>query len=61
MCAWELCSQRLILTPPKSCLTTACVNDPMVNDIVIASGEVRPGALFACVPGSRADGHDYAQ
>ena len=36
------------------------VNDPMVNDIVIASGEVRPGALFGCVPGSRADGHDYA-
>jgi UDP-N-acetylmuramoyl-L-alanyl-D-glutamate--2,6-diaminopimelate ligase len=36
------------------------VNDPMVNDIVIASGEVTPGALFGCVPGSRADGHDYA-
>ena len=36
------------------------VNDPMVNDLVIASGEVTPGALFGCVPGSRADGHDYA-
>ena len=69
MCAWELCSQRLSLTPPKSWLTTVCltrlsttrmVNDPMVNDIVIVSGEVGPGALFGCVPGSRADGHDYA-
>ena len=37
------------------------INDPVVNEIVIASGEVRPGALFGCVPGSRADGHDYAR
>jgi UDP-N-acetylmuramyl pentapeptide synthase len=35
-------------------------DDPAVNDIVIASGEVTPGALFGCVPGARADGHDYA-
>ena len=60
MCAWELCSQRLSLTPPKSWPDDRVADDPMVNDIVIASGEVRPGALFACVPGSRADGHDYA-
>jgi UDP-N-acetylmuramoyl-L-alanyl-D-glutamate--2,6-diaminopimelate ligase len=36
------------------------VDDPVVNDFVIASGEVKPGALFGCVLGSRADGHDYA-
>jgi len=35
-------------------------DDPLVNDIVIASAEVTPGTLFGCVPGSRADGHDYA-
>jgi UDP-N-acetylmuramoyl-L-alanyl-D-glutamate--2,6-diaminopimelate ligase len=35
-------------------------DDPLVSDIVIASGEVTPGTLFGCVPGSRADGHDYA-
>jgi UDP-N-acetylmuramoyl-L-alanyl-D-glutamate--2,6-diaminopimelate ligase len=34
--------------------------DPEIKDIVIASGQVRAGALFACVPGSRADGHDFA-
>lgn len=35
--------------------------DPEISDIVIASDEVSPGALFGCVPGSRADGHDYAR
>lgn len=35
-------------------------DDPVVNDIVIASGEVTPGTLFGCIPGNRADGHDYA-
>jgi UDP-N-acetylmuramoyl-L-alanyl-D-glutamate--2,6-diaminopimelate ligase len=34
--------------------------DPEVTGIVLASGQVNPGALFACVPGNRADGHDYA-
>ncbi len=33
---------------------------PHVVDLVISSGEVTPGAMFACVPGSRSDGHDYA-
>ena len=36
------------------------VTDPEVTDVVIASGQAGPGSLFACVPGSRADGHDYA-
>jgi UDP-N-acetylmuramoyl-L-alanyl-D-glutamate--2,6-diaminopimelate ligase len=35
-------------------------SDPEISDIVIASDQVRPGALFGCVPGSRADGHAYA-
>lgn len=34
--------------------------DTEVNDVVIVSSEVSPGALFGCVRGSRADGHDYA-
>ncbi len=38
----------------------ADMGDPEVKDVVIASSQVSPGALFACVPGSRADGHDYA-
>jgi UDP-N-acetylmuramoyl-L-alanyl-D-glutamate--2,6-diaminopimelate ligase len=37
------------------------VTDPEVTDIVIASDQVSAGALFGCVPGSRADGHDYAE
>lgn len=32
-----------------------------VNDVVYASSEVKPGSLFFCVPGARADGHDFAQ
>jgi UDP-N-acetylmuramoyl-L-alanyl-D-glutamate--2,6-diaminopimelate ligase len=47
--------------PDYPTVSDCVVNDPTVHDIVIASGEVRPGALFACVPGSRADGHDYAR
>jgi UDP-N-acetylmuramoyl-L-alanyl-D-glutamate--2,6-diaminopimelate ligase len=41
-------------------VTDAVVDDPVVTDLVIATGEVRLGAMFGCVPGSRADGHDYA-
>ena len=33
---------------------------PVVTDVVLASGEVTPGALFACAPGGRTDGHDFA-
>ena len=33
---------------------------PFVTDVVLASREVTPGALFACVKGARADGHDFA-
>jgi UDP-N-acetylmuramoyl-L-alanyl-D-glutamate--2,6-diaminopimelate ligase len=36
------------------------LSDPELSDVVIASGDVGPGALFGCVPGSRSDGHDYA-
>ncbi len=31
-----------------------------VSDLVVRSSDVSPGALFACVPGGRADGHDFA-
>ncbi|HXF72691.1 MAG TPA: UDP-N-acetylmuramoyl-L-alanyl-D-glutamate--2,6-diaminopimelate ligase [Actinomycetota bacterium] len=31
-----------------------------VTDVVYRSGDVRPGALFFCVPGTRRDGHDFA-
>jgi len=31
-----------------------------VDAITHESSEVRPGALFACVPGRRVDGHDFA-
>jgi UDP-N-acetylmuramoyl-L-alanyl-D-glutamate--2,6-diaminopimelate ligase len=31
-----------------------------VSDLVVRSGDVSPGALFACVPGVRADGHAFA-
>ncbi|HXW81713.1 MAG TPA: Mur ligase family protein, partial [Acidimicrobiales bacterium] len=36
------------------------IRDPEIRDIVIASGQAGPGALFGCVPGEHADGHDYA-
>ncbi len=31
-----------------------------VTDLAYDAGRVGPGALFACVPGQRADGHDFA-
>ena len=31
-----------------------------VADATYATAEVRPGSLFFCVPGARADGHDFA-
>jgi UDP-N-acetylmuramoyl-L-alanyl-D-glutamate--2,6-diaminopimelate ligase len=31
-----------------------------VTDLAYDAGSVGPGALFACVPGQRADGHDFA-
>lgn len=31
-----------------------------MSDIAISSAEVTPGALFACIKGSNADGHDFA-
>lgn len=34
--------------------------DPDVSQIVHDSRQVGPGSLFVCLPGSRADGHDFA-
>lgn len=31
-----------------------------VTDVVLSTQEVGPGALFCCLPGSKADGHDFA-
>jgi UDP-N-acetylmuramoyl-L-alanyl-D-glutamate--2,6-diaminopimelate ligase len=31
-----------------------------ITDLAYAAAGVRPGALFFCVPGSQADGHDFA-
>ncbi len=31
-----------------------------VTDVTHRSGDVRPGSLFFCVPGTKADGHDFA-
>ena len=42
--------------PPRSSATTRCE----IADLAYAAGGVRPGALFFCIPGSRADGHDFA-
>ncbi|MFM9019626.1 MAG: Mur ligase family protein [Actinomycetota bacterium] len=33
---------------------------PDITAIRYRSGDVRPGDLFACLPGTRADGHDFA-
>ena len=32
-----------------------------VTDIAYDTRKVGPGALFVCVPGARADGHDFAE
>jgi UDP-N-acetylmuramoyl-L-alanyl-D-glutamate--2,6-diaminopimelate ligase len=40
------------------------IGDPStvdVRDIVLDSREAHPGALFCCVRGARADGHDFAE
>jgi UDP-N-acetylmuramoyl-L-alanyl-D-glutamate--2,6-diaminopimelate ligase len=34
--------------------------DPVVRDVEIVSGRAQPGTLFACIRGSRSDGHDFA-
>ncbi|NIR34858.1 MAG: UDP-N-acetylmuramoyl-L-alanyl-D-glutamate--2,6-diaminopimelate ligase, partial [Actinobacteria bacterium] len=34
--------------------------DPLITDVVHDSRRAGPGVLFACIPGSRADGHDFA-
>ena len=41
---------------------TEIVGDDSVEiaDLAYAAGGVRPGSLFFCVRGSRADGHDFA-
>src|SRR4029453_9196412 len=41
---------------------TEVVGDDSVEiaDLAYAAGGVRPGALFFCVPGATADGHDFA-
>jgi UDP-N-acetylmuramoyl-L-alanyl-D-glutamate--2,6-diaminopimelate ligase len=31
-----------------------------IHDVAHRSGDARPGTLFFCVPGGRADGHDFA-
>jgi UDP-N-acetylmuramoyl-L-alanyl-D-glutamate--2,6-diaminopimelate ligase len=33
---------------------------PVVNDVEIVSSRARAGTLFACIKGSRSDGHDFA-
>lgn len=38
----------------------ALPDDLWVTSVVTDSREVTPGALFVCVPGTRADGHDFA-
>lgn len=38
----------------------ALPDDVWVTSVVTDSREVTPGALFVCVPGARADGHDFA-
>ena len=40
---------------------TGAAGDPEIKDIVIVSSQVSPGALFGCVRGEHADGHDYAR
>ncbi len=42
---------------------TDCVADPramVTGPVVIDSRQVAPGAMFAALPGERADGHDFA-
>ena len=34
--------------------------DPEITAVVYDSRKAGPGALFVCLPGERADGHDYA-
>jgi UDP-N-acetylmuramoyl-L-alanyl-D-glutamate--2,6-diaminopimelate ligase len=33
---------------------------PEIEDLAYDAGRARPGSLFFCVPGQRADGHDFA-
>jgi len=48
--------------PPRPAhgLTPAEAAGPLVTDVVLASKQVAPGAIFACIRGANADGHDFA-
>lgn len=53
-------AQVRLETGETSSLAAVAATGPMVTDVVLSSDEVSPGALFACVPGARVDGHDFA-
>lgn len=45
---------------PKSVLGNVLPAEVLLTDVTLDSREVRHGALFACRPGARTDGHDHA-
>ncbi|MGH3275040.1 MAG: Mur ligase domain-containing protein, partial [Streptosporangiaceae bacterium] len=49
----EITGAALDEVPDASVLVT--------GPVIIDSREARPGALFAALPGTRVDGHDYAR
>jgi UDP-N-acetylmuramoyl-L-alanyl-D-glutamate--2,6-diaminopimelate ligase len=58
---------ELVRTKPLSGLLASLpgakvrgVPDPAITELTYRSGEVQPGSLFFCVPGSTIDGHDFA-
>jgi UDP-N-acetylmuramoyl-L-alanyl-D-glutamate--2,6-diaminopimelate ligase len=51
---------RLIAAVPGARARDDRGGEVSVTDVAYRSGEVRPGALFFCVPGEHVDGHDFA-
>jgi UDP-N-acetylmuramoyl-L-alanyl-D-glutamate--2,6-diaminopimelate ligase len=51
---------RLLEDLPEARVCGA-VHDALITGIAEHTGRVVPGAIFACVPGRRADGHAFAQ
>ena len=73
MAAGVLMGRRRVLSPPKMTHPDSAVRAARLADLVPGAPEaevralaydsrrVEPGALFFCVPGFEADGHDFAE
>jgi UDP-N-acetylmuramoyl-L-alanyl-D-glutamate--2,6-diaminopimelate ligase len=49
-----------LVTPDQPASEATAIDALVITGVTLASAQVGPGSLFACVPGRRVDGHDLA-